>query len=42
MEGNMNLTLKVWRQKNQKDTGKFVPYSVKGISVQSINTHQLT
>jgi succinate dehydrogenase / fumarate reductase iron-sulfur subunit len=32
MSGNMNLTLKVWRQKNQKDAGKFVPYNVKGIS----------
>jgi succinate dehydrogenase / fumarate reductase iron-sulfur subunit len=32
MGGNMNLTLKVWRQKNQNDTGKFVPYNVKGIS----------
>ncbi len=32
MDGNMNLTLKVWRQKNQKDAGKFVPYNVKGIS----------
>ncbi|HWZ22958.1 MAG TPA: succinate dehydrogenase/fumarate reductase iron-sulfur subunit [Cytophagaceae bacterium] len=32
MNGNMNLTLKVWRQKNQNDTGKFVPYNVKGIS----------
>jgi succinate dehydrogenase / fumarate reductase iron-sulfur subunit len=32
MEGNMNLTLKVWRQKNQNDKGKFVPYNVKGIS----------
>lgn len=32
MEGQLNLTLKVWRQKNAKDAGKFVPYSVKGIS----------
>ncbi len=32
MEGNMNLTLKVWRQKNSKDAGKFVPYNVKNIS----------
>jgi succinate dehydrogenase / fumarate reductase iron-sulfur subunit len=32
MEGNLNLTLKVWRQKNGKDAGKFVPYNVKGIS----------
>ncbi len=28
----MNLTLKVWRQKNHSDKGKFVPYNVKGIS----------
>jgi len=32
MSGNMNLTLKVWRQRNQKDAGKFVPYNVKNIS----------
>lgn len=32
MSGNMNLTLKVWRQKNSKDAGKFVPYNVKNIS----------
>jgi succinate dehydrogenase / fumarate reductase iron-sulfur subunit len=32
MSGNMNLTLKVWRQKNKNDAGKFVPYNVKGIS----------
>src|ERR1700757_4013402 len=28
----MNLTLKVWRQKNKKDKGKFETYSVSGIS----------
>ena len=28
----MNLTLKVWRQKNRKATGKFETYQVKGIS----------
>lgn len=32
MEGNMNLTLKVWRQKSANAAGKFVPYNVKGIS----------
>ena len=32
MEGNMNLTLKVWRQKNRKTTGKFETYQVSGIS----------
>jgi len=32
MSGNMNLTLKVWRQKNSNDAGKFVPYNVKNIS----------
>jgi succinate dehydrogenase / fumarate reductase iron-sulfur subunit len=32
MEGNMNLTLKVWRQKNSNAVGKFVPYNVKNIS----------
>ena len=30
--GNMNLTLKVWRQKNTKDTGKMVDYKVSNIS----------
>lgn len=28
----MNLTLKIWRQKNKKDKGGFVTYSVDGIS----------
>ena len=28
----MNLTLKVWRQKNRKTTGKFETYQVSGIS----------
>jgi len=28
----MNLTLKVWRQKNAQDNGKFVTYNVTGIS----------
>lgn len=32
MSGNMNLTLKVWRQQNQKSKGKMVDYQVKGIS----------
>ena len=30
--GNMNLTLKVWRQKNTKDQGKMVDYKVSEIS----------
>ena len=30
--GNMNLTLKIWRQKNDKETGKLVTYPVKDIS----------
>lgn len=30
--GNMNLTLKVWRQKNDKETGKLVTYPMKDIS----------
>ena len=30
--GNMNLTLKVWRQKNNKAKGKLVDYKVSGIS----------
>jgi succinate dehydrogenase / fumarate reductase iron-sulfur subunit len=29
---NMNLTVKVWRQKNSSDKGKFVSYPVKNIS----------
>jgi succinate dehydrogenase / fumarate reductase, iron-sulfur subunit len=32
MEGNMNLTLKVWRQKNTKSEGRFETFDVKGIS----------
>ena len=28
----MNLTLKVWRQKNSKDKGSFETYPVSGIS----------
>jgi succinate dehydrogenase / fumarate reductase iron-sulfur subunit len=30
--GNMNLTLKVWRQKNAQTAGKFVTYKAEGIS----------
>lgn len=30
--GNMNLTLKIWRQKNEKTAGKLETYQVKGIS----------
>ncbi len=30
--GNMNLTLKVWRQKNAKEKGRLETYQVKGIS----------
>src|SRR5689334_15600658 len=29
---NMNLTLKIWRQKNAKEAGKIVDYKVTGIS----------
>ena len=28
----MNLTLKVWRQKNKNEKGSFETYQVKGIS----------
>ncbi len=31
MSGNMNLTLKVWRQKNKDDRGKFETYPVQNI-----------
>ncbi len=30
--GNMNITLKVWRQKNSKSEGKLESYEVKGVS----------
>ena len=32
MSGNMNLTLKVWRQKNAKESGRFETYAAKGVS----------
>ncbi len=32
MSGNMNLTLKIWRQKNTKTKGTLVDYKVKDIS----------
>ncbi|RXK47131.1 succinate dehydrogenase/fumarate reductase iron-sulfur subunit [Aquirufa rosea] len=32
MEGNLNLTLKIWRQKNAQTAGKFETYQVSGIS----------
>jgi succinate dehydrogenase / fumarate reductase iron-sulfur subunit len=32
MSGNMNLTLKIWRQANTNAVGKFEIYQVKGIS----------
>ncbi|NEU10394.1 succinate dehydrogenase/fumarate reductase iron-sulfur subunit [Flavihumibacter sp. R14] len=32
MSGNMNLTLKVWRQKNTEDKGKLVTYPASDIS----------
>lgn len=32
MEGNMNITLKVWRQKNSKSAGSLETYPVKGVS----------
>ena len=32
MNGNMNLTLKIWRQKNNTDAGKLVDYKLAGIS----------
>jgi succinate dehydrogenase / fumarate reductase iron-sulfur subunit len=32
MSGNMNLTLKVWRQKNATEKGKFVTYKADDIS----------
>jgi len=32
MSGNMNLTLKVWRQRNNKDKGKLVDYKVADVS----------
>ena len=32
MEGHLNLTLKIWRQKNTQTAGKFETYQVSGIS----------
>ena len=32
MSGNMNLTLKVWRQKSTKENGRFETYQAKNIS----------
>lgn len=32
MSGNMNLTLKVWKQKNKNEKGRFETYEAKGIS----------
>jgi succinate dehydrogenase / fumarate reductase iron-sulfur subunit len=34
-DNNMNLTLKIWRQKNAKSTGKMETYEVKDISPDS-------
>ena len=34
MSRNMNLHLKVWRQKNKDDKGKFVDYEAKDISTE--------
>jgi succinate dehydrogenase / fumarate reductase iron-sulfur subunit len=32
MSGNMNLTLKIWRQKNANESGKIVEYKVNDVS----------
>lgn len=32
MSGNMKLTLNIWRQKNEKDNGKFVTYKMDEVS----------
>jgi succinate dehydrogenase / fumarate reductase iron-sulfur subunit len=32
MSGNMNLTLKVWRQRNNKDEGRFETHKLSGVS----------
>ena len=32
---SINLKLKVWRQKNSADKGKFVDYDAKGISTHA-------
>lgn len=32
MSGNMKLTLNIWRQKNEKDSGKFVTYKMDEVS----------
>ena len=35
MSGNLNLKLKVWRQKDKNDKGKFVDYQAKDISTHA-------
>jgi succinate dehydrogenase / fumarate reductase iron-sulfur subunit len=35
MSGNMNLTLKIWRQKNANAVGKFETFNVKNVSPDS-------
>ena len=35
MSGNMNLTLKIWRQPNSETKGKFVTYPAKNVSPDS-------
>jgi succinate dehydrogenase / fumarate reductase iron-sulfur subunit len=32
MSGNMNLTLKVWRQRNKNDEGRFETHKISGVS----------
>ena len=34
MEKLINLTLKIWRQKNADSSGKLVEYNVKGVSTE--------
>lgn len=35
MENHINLTLKIWRQKNAREKGRFETYEVKNISTES-------
>ena len=34
-EKNITVNLKIWRQKNRKDTGRFEDYTLEGVSTGS-------
>ena len=39
MSGNMNLTLKIWRQKDSKSKGQFETIKIGGISPEIGRAH---